>query len=98
MGHEFKMLGEGHKFKALGEAHIAEIDVDALMLNSFHERYKSGESIEEGVSGRTGIDTIFEVHVANEEILSLVSSDMTRYEDLPAARDEYANKFPHRRS
>lgn len=83
---------------SIGQLHIAEYDIDALMLDSFHERFVAGQCEIEGVCGRLQIDTRFEQHVAVEEILPLVSSDKTRYEDHGAARDEFAHKFPHRRS
>ena len=75
--------------------HRGEIDVDALMLESFHERFKAGESLKEGVSGQLQIDTQYENNV--QESLPLVSSDRTRYEDKPAARDTVAHTFPWRK-
>jgi len=73
---------------------LPEMDIENLMENSVESRFKAGASYEEGCNGQMGIDTSFEN--TSQPNLDLVSSDLTRYEDLPAPRDVARGKYPHR--
>ena len=66
------------------------------MTDGLAARFHAGASETEGISGQLEITTEFENTVQVD--LELVSSDKTRYEDLPAAHDIKTHEYPHRRS
>lgn len=79
----------------VGALTVPEPDLEMLMEQSVGARFHAGASEQEGVSGRTQIDSQFENTV--EDHLDVVSSDKSRYTDLPAPRDAARRKYPHRR-
>lgn len=74
---------------------MPETDMDQMIDGSVETRFGMNGCLEEGCSGKLGIDTTFEN--TSEVTANTVRSDVTRYEDRPAPHDVKRNDYPHRR-
>ncbi len=89
-----ELTGRGKMDYTFDALSPVEVDVENLMRTSVEAEFHAGQSIDDGCSGKLEIDTSYEN--TSQPTMELVSSDMTRYENVPAPRDKDRHKYPHR--
>ena len=74
---------------------MPEMDLDSMIEGSVETRFGVNADMKEGVAGKLAIDTTYEN--TSESEMDVVRSDVTRYDESPAAHDTKLYKYPHRR-